>query len=161
MNNFVFKIELKENYSNAFTKEKLGDHITAVFDYVSNIIEDKSVFSNKYKFSDQLYWECIDEIFENNIINDFLDYDLIEEELYEVIKSDLGEYYDDKDFYALDSLDFTISNYINNLRYKDSLGNYNPFSINNEILEKSGVLYTFTENIEHSYLRRTNKKKVN
>ncbi|WP_313094065.1 hypothetical protein [Empedobacter sp.] len=156
----ISDIILKDKYAHAFMKEKLSDHITTIFDYTSIRHSEINLIDKDFKFSDKLYWECITDIYDTNPIDASLDdyFYEIESDLYSKLVDQLGEYFNIKDPYIMKTLGFTISNFIDNLKYKDILKEYNPFKLTNEILFKKGILYMLTENVDESYIRRSNYK---
>lgn len=145
---YISNISLGDSYKNINIKKYLGDHVTSVFDYVSNVIENKDILNHETKFSERLYWECIGQVYMNNDYDSDIDYFEIENILYNKLISELGGFFDRKDKYLCKSIDFTVSNYIDNIKYRDSLGEFNPFSYNIDLLNERKVLYTFTEDLD-------------
>lgn len=69
----------------------------------------------------------------------------------------LGEYFSFNDSYLMRSLGFTVSNYVDNLKYKDILKEYNPFKLSNEVLSQKGLIYMFSDYLDESVIKKNYK----
>jgi hypothetical protein len=156
-------ITLTDNYQGLPYKNNLNDHIVSVLDFASEHSDTEVLKSKDLKFSKQLYWECLDTIYQNNpIVTD----DYIREEnrklkqnLYVDIIENLGVFFNMDDKLLIETIDFTISNYIDNYKYSTILGSNNPFTFTNNIFTKNNLLYSFTDNKdEYSHLFTKKKK---
>lgn len=163
--NTNLNIELTDSYKKSLYKNLLNDHITSVLDLAIDCSDNKEILSDKFKFTKQLYWECVDVIHEKNHEKSINLTDQTKDEykkdkinLYKTIINKLGEFYHKNDEHLVDSIDFTVNNYFENLIYKDSLGDLNPWQYSNKILTDEKLLYTFTDDInEYKSLLRKNK----
>lgn len=165
MNNFntYQDIELTESYQKLSYKNHINDHITTVLDFAAEFSDSDVLKDSNLKFSKRLYWECIDSIYQKNPI--ILDEEgkeknrKIKQDLYKTIINKLGIYFNIKDTVLIETIDFTISNYMDNLNYDEVLGTNNPWSITNSILMDNNLLYSFTDNKdEYKHLLKKNKK---
>ncbi len=165
MNNFnIFQdILLTENYQKLSDKNHINDHITAVLDFAAEGTDATILKDNHLKFSKNLYWECIDSIYQKSQIiitdEDKVYNRKLKQNLYKDIINKLGGYFDYKDEVLIETIDFTVSNYIDNEIYKDILGTNNPWSFSNNILMTNNLLYSFTDNTDdYKHLLRKNRK---
>lgn len=165
MNNFnIFQdILLTENYQKLSYKNHINDHITAVLDFAAEGTDATILKDNHLKFSKNLYWECIDSIYQKSQIiitdEDKVYNRKLKQNLYKDIINKLGGYFDYKDEVLIETIDFTVSNYIDNEIYKDILGTNNPWSFSNNILMTNNLLYSFTDNTDdYKHLLRKNRK---
>lgn len=165
MNNFntYQDVVLTENYQKLSYKNHINDHITAVLDSASESTDSPTLKDSHLKFTKKLYWECIDTIYQNNPLiqnNESKEKNRnIKQNLYKTIIEQLGVYFDSNDNILIDTIDFTVSNYIDNLNYSEILGTNNPWYYSNNILFNNNLLYSFTDNIdEYKHLLRRNKK---
>lgn len=154
---------LTESYQGLSYKNNLNDHIVSVLDYASDNVDTKVLRSKDLKFSKQLYWECLDTIYQKNPI----EIDKVTKEqnkrlknqMYRSIITNLGEFFRIEDELLVETIDFTISNYMDNCKYGSLLGANNPFLFSNNIFIDNKLLYTFTDNKdEYSHLFKINKK---
>lgn len=156
-------ITLTENYQGLSYKNNLNDHIVSVLDYASLNNESKVLESKDLKFTKQLYWECLDSIYHSNPININEDtkeeYRILKQLIYSDIIDKLGDFFDINDDILIETIDFTISNFIDNSKYNTILGTNNPFAFANNIFINNKLLYTFTDNKdEYKHLLNKNKK---
>lgn len=157
------KIILTENYQTQSYKNSINDHIISVLDYASSKSENKVLKSTDLKFSKQLYWESLNTIYQNNPIEVDEQSKLanreLKQNLYKKIIRELDKYFNINDLLLIESIDFTISNYMDNYKYCNVFGASNPFSFANNVFEKNNLLYSFTDNKdEYSHLIKKNKK---
>lgn len=155
-------ILLTESYNKLSYKNDFSSHIVSVLDFAfensgSEVFNDKEL-----KFSRSLYWECLNNIYEKNpIIRSEEEQEknrLFEQNLYVNIIEKLEGYFDENDDLLLESIDFTISNYIDNLNYCEKL-DHNPWNYSNKIFTEDNLLYTFTDNKDEYRHLLKNKKK--
>ncbi len=162
-NNLNFEnIKLTDSYRMTSSyKNNLNDHIVSVLDYASENTNSKIFKDVNLKFSKTLYWQCLAVIYEKNPIQkNEIEKEanrVLEQKLYIDVINKLGEFFDSNDELLLETIDFTISNYIDNLDYENILENTNPWSFTNDILIKENLLYSFTDNKE-DYDHFKNKK---
>lgn len=155
-------ISLTNSYNKLSYRNDFNNHIVSVLDFAfentgSEVLKDKEL-----KFSKSLYWECINSIYENNPIirneEEKEDNRLFEQRLYVNIIEKLDGFFDEKDDLLLESIDFTISNYTDNINYGEKL-DFNPWSYSNKIFTEDNLLYTFTDNKdEYKHLLKHKKK---
>lgn len=152
MENFFNEIELASNYKGLSYKNNLNNHIVSVFDLASENFQSKIFEDKNLKFSKSLYWECLGIIYEKNPIQKTeLEKEtnrVLEQKLYKDIINKLGEFFNSNDELLLETIDFTISNYIDNQNYENILESSNPWGYTNDILIKENLLYSFTDNKE-------------
>ncbi|WP_438966339.1 hypothetical protein [Flavobacterium sp.] len=165
MNNFntYQDIILTDNYQKLSYKNHINDHITSVLDFAAESSDSTVLKDNDLKFSKNLYWECIDAIYQNNPINlndsKKEENRILKQKLYKDIIDKLGVFFDYKDEILIETIDFTISNYMDNLNYHEILGTNNPWLFTNNILVNNNLLYSFTDNKdEYKHLLKKNKK---
>lgn len=156
-------IILTDNYQKLSYKNHLNDHITSVLDFAAENSDSSVLKDSHLKFSKKLYWECVDTIYHNypiTVDNDTKEINRkLKQELYKSIIGKLGKFFDIKDDILIETIDFTISNYIDNLKYDKILGTNNPWSFTNSILLNNNLLYSFTDNKdEYKHLLKKNKK---
>ncbi|MDW8850120.1 hypothetical protein SD960_08465 [Flavobacterium sp. MMLR14_040] len=156
-------ITLTESYQVQSYKNNINDHIVSVLDYASSTNENPVLKSTKLKFSKQLYWESLNSIYQNNPIE--LDEASkqanreLKQNLYRKIIRELDKYFNINDVLLIESIDFTISNYMDSYKYSNIFGANNPFSFANNVFEKNNLLYSFTDNKdEYKDLLKKNKK---
>ncbi len=162
MENFFSDIELTSNYKRLSYKNNLNDHIVSVLDLASENSNSKIFQDKNLKFSKSLYWECLSVIYEKNPIQK-TDIEketnrILEQKLYIDVINKLGEFFNPNDELLLETIDFTISNYIDNLNYKNILENCNPWSFTNDILINENLLYSITDNNENYYQLKNHKE---
>lgn len=165
MNNFntYQDVVLTDNYQKLSYKNHINDHITAVLDSASECSDSPILKDSHLKFSKKLYWECIDTIYQNNPLkfDDVIKENnrKIKQNLYKTIIEKLGVYFDIKDDILIQTIDFTVANYIDNMNYGEILGTNNPWYYTNNILFDNNLLYAFTDNKdEYKHLLKRNKK---
>lgn len=156
-------IILTESYQALSYKNSLNDHIVSVLDYASGKNESKVLKSPDLKFSKQLYWECLNTIYQNNPIerDDYAKEQnrSLKQSIYKKIIGSLGQFFKINDVLLIEAIDFTINNYLDNYTYCNVLGSNNPFSFANNVFEKNNLLYSFTDNKdEYSHLLKKNRK---
>ncbi len=162
-NIFTFDdIILTDSYRKSDYKNNLNDHIVSVLDFASDNTESNVLKDRNLKFSKPLYWECLNTIYERfPIKTDESEKEknrVFEQNLYIHIISKLGGFFDANNELLLETIDFTISNYVDNLNYGKNL-EINPWSFTNEILMDGNLLYSFTDNKdEYKHLLKNNKK---
>lgn len=162
MNTFE-NIQLTKSYRNASYKSMLGNHLTSVLDLVLSESDENQTADKSFKFSNRLYWECIEQIHEKNFdkISEELEDTLINQKvsLYESIISKLGIYFNNNDLLLMKSIDFTVNNYFDNILYREVLSEENPWSYCNKIFTENHLLYSFSDNRdEYSNLARNKSK---
>lgn len=155
-------ILLTEKYTQLSYKNDFSNHIVSVLDFAyensgSEVFNDKEL-----KFSRPLYWECLNTIYEKHPIvrteEESEQNRLFEQKLYINIIEKLGDFFDEKEDLLLESIDFTISNYMDNINYSSKL-DHNPWNYSNKIFTEDNLLYTFTDNKdEYSHLLKKEKK---
>lgn len=155
-------ISLTDNYGKLSYRNDFNNHIVSVLDFAFEHSESE-VFNNKdLKFSRALYWECLNSIYEKSpIIRNEEEQEqnrLFEQSLYVGIINKLDDFFDEKDELLLESIDFTVSNYVDNLNYEGKLI-VNPWSYSNKIFTDDNLLYTFTDNKDEYKHLLNNKKK--
>ncbi|WP_310556085.1 hypothetical protein [Flavobacterium sp.] len=162
-NSFRFEdVILTDSYRTSSFKNNLNDHIVSVLDFAAENTNSTVFKDQSLKFSKSLYWECLSVIYEKNpiVIEDSLKEAnrILEQNLYIDVIKKLGDFFDPNDELLLETIDFTISNYIDNLNYKKVLET-NPWSFTNDILMNDNLLYSFTDNLdEYKNLLNNNKK---
>lgn len=154
---------LTDNYQGMAYKNNLNDHIVSVLDYASANNDSEILKSKDLKFSKQLYWECLNVIYEKNPIaeNSFekVTNRALKQNLYRHIIEMLGTFFNFKDELLIETIDFTVSNYIDNYKYQDKLLANNPFSFANNVFISNKLLYSFSDNKdEYSHLFKEKKK---
>jgi hypothetical protein len=155
-------IFLADNYNrSSLYKNNLNEHIVSVLDFAAENT-DSTVFKDKdLKFSKTLYWECLSVIYEKNPIirtdSEKESNRILEQNLYINVINKLGKFFNPNDELLLETIDFTISNYIDNINYEKILEASNPWCFTNDILVKEHLLYSFTDNKE-DYSHLKNKK---
>lgn len=143
-------ITLTDSYKSLSYKSNLNDHIISVLDFAS-ANSDSNVFNDiKLKFSKSLYWSSLSVFYEKNPLN-FTDLQrennrVLEQELYKEVINKLGRFFNPNDKLLLETIDFTVSNYIDNFNYNKILEISNPWSFSNDIFIKDHLLYSFTDN---------------
>ncbi|QLC66713.1 hypothetical protein LPB248_10560 [Flavobacterium sp. LPB0248] len=161
--NIYKDVQLTENYQGSSYKNNLNDHIVSVLDYASMHNESKALKSKDLKFSKQLYWECLDVIYEKNYIKESeiqkSKNRKLKQNIYKSIIESLGDFFKMEDNLLVETIDFTVSNYMDNYKYQNVLVANNPFSFANNIFINNKLLYSFTDNKdEYSHLLKPNKK---
>lgn len=142
-------ITLTDSYRASSYKNNLSDHIFSVLDY-ANENSNSVVFNNpNLKFSKALYWSSLTLFYEKNPIVQSDEQKenerLLEQKLYTVLIDSLGKFFDPNDKLLLETLDFTVSNYVDYHNYKEKLDTLNPWSLTNDILINDHLLYSFTD----------------
>jgi hypothetical protein len=162
MNTFE-NIQLTKSYKNASYKSMLGNHLTSVLDLVLGDSNEIQTSDKSFKFSNGLYWECIEQIYEKNFdkISEELEEKLIIQKasLYEMIISKLGTFYEENDLLLMKSIDFTVSNYFDNILFKNILSEENPWSYCDKIFTEKHLLYSFSDNRDEYNSISRNKSK--
>jgi hypothetical protein len=144
-------ITLTDSYRASSYKNNLSDHIFSVLDY-ANENSNSVVFNNpNLKFSKALYWSSLTLFYEKNPIVQSDEQKenerLLEQKLYTVLIDNLGEFFDPNDKLLLETLDFTVSNYVDYHNYKEKLDTLNPWILTNDILINDHLLYSFTDDV--------------
>ncbi len=150
MNNLLTNIELATSYTSKSYKRLLGDHLTSVLDYALSDHEQNKI---TLKFSNDLYWECINKIHEsyyNQISNKLTSEteDLLFENKRTLTKSiirSLGTFYDKNDINLVKSIDFTVNNHFDNTVFNSINIELNPWQNCDKIFTDSHLLYSFSE----------------
>ncbi len=155
-------ILLTNSYNKSTYRNDFNNHIVSVLDYALENTGAEVLKNKDLKFSKGLYWECLNSIYENNpIIRNEVEKEqnrLFEQGLYINIINKLDGYFDPNDYLLLETIDFTISNYTDNLNYGQKL-DFNPWSYSNKIFTEDNLLYTFTDNKdEYKHLLKHKKK---
>ncbi|MDQ6470131.1 hypothetical protein RB619_05710 [Flavobacterium sp. LHD-80] len=160
--NIFEDISLTNSYNKLSYRNDFNNHIVSVLDFALENTGSEVLKNKDLKFSKGLYWECLNSIYENNpIIRNEEEKEqnrLFEQSLYLNIITKLDGYFDEDDDLLLESIDFTISNYTDDLNYGQRL-DFNPWSYSNKIFTEDNLLYTFTDNKdEYKHLLKHKKK---
>ncbi|MCS3868782.1 hypothetical protein J3D55_001698 [Chryseobacterium ginsenosidimutans] len=156
------EITLTDSYNKLSYKNDINNHIISVLDIALENTESEILKAQDFKFSKRLYWECISIIYENNPIirteeekeNDRV----IEQNLYRQVINKLDTFFDKNDQVLLETMDFTISNFIDNRHYSDKLS-INPWNFTDKIFIENNLLYSFTDNRdEYDHLLKNKRK---
>lgn len=156
-------IILTDNYQKLSYRDNLNDHIVSVLDVASEKI-DTDVLTNKdLVFSKRLYNECLVTIYENTTLQldeqQKIALKTVKQQLYLTFIEKLGTFFNINDNLLIETMDFTVSNYMDCLKYKDVLSYNNPWTYSNNILTQNHLLYSFTDNIDdYKHLLKKNKK---
>lgn len=156
------EITLTDSYNKLSYKTDINNHIISVLDIALENTDSEVLRDKDFKFSKRLYWECISIIYEKNPIiltdeekeNDRI----IEQNLYREVINKLNNFFDEKDEILLETIDFTISNFLDNLRYHGKLLT-SPWDYTDKIFLENNLLYSFTDNRdEYDHLLKNKKK---
>jgi hypothetical protein len=155
-------IALTESYNKLSYKNDINNHIVAVLDIALENTQSSVLTDQEFKFSKRLYWECLSNIYERNPISRTEEQKeedrILEQKLYINLINKLDKYFDENDEVLLETIDFTISNFIDNINYSNLLP-INPWFHTDKIFIENQLLYTFTDNRdEYNHLLKTNKQ---
>lgn len=155
-------ITLTESYRNSSFKNDLNNHIISVLDIALENTESSTLQDKEFKFSKKLYWECVNTIYNNNPISRTEEEKEIsrvfEQNLYLDVIQKLDKFFDETDEILLETIDFTISNFVDNINYGDMLS-INPWNYTDKILFENNLLYSFTDEREdYDHLKKNNSK---
>ncbi|WP_175622835.1 hypothetical protein [Chryseobacterium schmidteae] len=155
-------ITLTESYNKLSYKTDINNHIIAVLDLALENTKSE-VFNDKdFTFSKGLYWECVSTIYERHPIvktDEEKESDrILEQQLYLNVINKLDKFFDETDEVLLETIDFTISNFIDNANYFERLA-INPWYYSDKILFENNLLYSFTDNRDDYDHLLKNKKK--
>ncbi|MDQ5930360.1 MAG: hypothetical protein QG594_2148 [Bacteroidota bacterium] len=158
-------ITLTDSYRSSSYKNNLNNHIVSVLDYASEHTDSKVFNDVNLKFSKTLYWECLEVIYENNskptTDEEKEENRILEQNLYIHVINKLGKFFDQNDELLLETIDFTIGNYIDNQNYHKILNNSNPWIFTNDILINDHLLYSFTDNVtEYKHLQNKKESEI-
>lgn len=161
-------IELTKSYKGSSYKSMLGNHLTSVLDLVLGDSCEFQTSDKNFKFSNRLYWECVEQIHDKYFdmiqlkVSDESENELFSQKinLYETIIDRLGVFYNDTDLLLMKSIDFTVNNYFDNILYREILSEENPWSYCDKIFTENHLLYSFSDNKDEysEILRNRNKE---
>lgn len=159
----IENIVLTDSYKGLSYRNNLNDHITSVLDIAyektnSSILRDKEL-----RFSKTLYWECLDAIYDNTQLNideqRKQELNDIKTQLYSNFIKDHRNIFNVRDKHLMETLDFTISNYIDYIKYYEVENFSSPWEISSNILLNDQLLYSFTDDPDdYKELLKRNKK---
>jgi len=157
-------IDLTNSYKKSTCRNDFNQHIVSVLDIAYNNTKSDILTSADMKFSKALYWECINSIYEDCPIvrsdQQKEENRQFQESLYSSVINKLGSFFNINDEILLETIDFTISNYMNFVDYNNHFNEkiINPWEFSSNIFLESNLLYTFSDNIdEFSHLLKKNK----
>lgn len=159
---FSQNIVLTDNYKGLSYRNSLNDHIVSVLDVAAEKLDNNVLKDTNLVFSKRLYNECLATIYENNIIQidsqQKAEFKAIKKVLYSTFIEKLGNFFDINDNVLIETIDFTVCNYMDWFKYKDTL-HINPWTYSNNILTEGHLLYSFTDNIDdYRHLLKKNIK---